>query len=488
MARLVIERTMRTAPGRVGDSTETYHREQNALHYLSMMPEPSQTPMSDETIREVLVELQRCFRVAGRGAVSQVEKGLKLGTGYFKDQRRPDRQRVDLKILFQALDALEIDSSEFFASVLGPADPIKRFKAEAALLSRKKKMPRALVLEAERDEATVEGVLPDLAALDGLRHANPSLAMRRGRALIRRITASHLPVLLAIYASACRVAGRLEEAQMVLARVLELAEERGDEGQLGDALLRAGYVAAARAEAHDALALAEKATLVFVRSGDLAGIGRALTDQGHWLVHLDRPRRAYQSFLTALEYLPENGDAALQRNRVSCFSNLGMLHLQLGNLEAAQRYARRARENSRGADHAVQGMLVAQQAFFDRRAGRYRRAEELFREALDMLQPVSPLDAALCGVELTRVQLQRGKAARARATARALMPLVEPLERTPLAAAALTELLRHALAGHGLTTAVLTKVARGLEAGRARPGIGRSRTGRPGAGARRSRS
>ena len=88
------------------------------------------------------------------------------------------------------------------------------------------------------------------------------------------------------------------------------------------------------------------------------------------------------------------------------------------------------------------------------------------RFSLEILRPVMPIDAALSSVELVRYQLQQSRIADAYRTAKAMMVLVQPLRRNRLAAAALTELLRCALTGRGLSAAFLDRVARGLERGR----------------------
>ena len=62
----------------------------------------------------------------------------------------------------------------------------------------------------------------------------------------------------------CRGLGKMEEAQIVLAHSLELAEERDDPALLADLYQRASYIMAHRSEAQAALALSERATLNYV--------------------------------------------------------------------------------------------------------------------------------------------------------------------------------------------------------------------------------
>ncbi len=439
--------------------------------------------MAEDPIRSVLLELQRRFRVAGRGSVARVEQQLRLGAGYFKDQRRPDRQRIDLKILFQALDALAVPPAEFFAVVLGPTDAATTFRYEAAALrKRRRRLPAVLNAVRARNRAAAKGAGtpeadPDVdpAALDRLRIENPKLAMRRIRALIPRVDDTRLVALLGVYASACRATGGLDEAQMVLGLALELAERYRDPAARGDLLQRAGYVVANRGDYEGAHALAENATLVFVQLGDSIGIGRSLIDQGIWSGLLGHSRRSLRSLQAALKFLPQPGDAgagaldpSVRRSRASCLISTGVVYRRLGDLDAAWEYAERAHAESDALDRNQYGKLLALQAAMARDLGHEESAEHLFREALALQHRISPLDTALCGIDLARLQLQRRRVADAYTTAKALVPLVVPLEKSPVAAA-LTELLRCALAGRGLTMTLLEHVRRGLYRERARP-------------------
>ncbi len=472
----------------------------------------SEEPISsEELIRKVLAELQRRFRLAGRGTVGRVERQLGLGAGYFKDQRRPGRQRFDLKILFKALDALGVEPAEFFASILGSADPVDAFKAEAAVLRRVKSEPRILALEHQRArrggpsrrQLDLEETVSELEVLDGLRYQDPGLAMRRTRPLVEQVADSQVPLVLGVYASASREAGHHDEAQVVLARALDLAEELHDYEVRGDLLLRAGDVMAARGEVEIAYALAERASLTFAKSGNLAGIGRSLVDQGIWLGFLDRPRKALRALRAARSYFPadtpdsdEEPAPLIQRSRFLCLLSLGLLHRRQGDLEAARRILEEAGRETRGVNKGLVGRLLELQASIARQAGRHPEAESLWRQAFEVFQPIDPLDAALCGVELARLQLHQAKAVEADGTVQALLPLLEPLETNPVASDALAELVRSALtgprqagprqagprqAGQGLSPALLQRVAQKLEAARA-PGSGLLAEGRPAEG------
>lgn len=438
--------------------------------------------MAQELIRKILIELQRRFRVAGRGSVTRVEQELGLSAGYFKDQRRPERQRFDLKILLRALAALKVSPAEFFASVFGSADPLEIFKAEGNTLRRKKSQPpRLLVLESQRRPGN-SGDDADLEALDGLRHDDPARVIREARALIGTVPDVQVPQLLGIYASACRAQGRSDEAIILLTRALDCAAEQGNQAALGDLLLRAGYIFAERGQCEMACALAERAALIFARSGDLVGIGRSMLDQGMCFFHMNRPREAAQTMSIALEYLEETGgstsETLLQMSRWSCMMNLCIIYRSLDELDLAESYARQAREPSRGlGQKRLLGRVVALEAAIARDAGRGEQAEALYREAFETFRSVDALDTALCGIELVRIQLRLNHTSDAYQTAKAMMPLLEPLEKNRVASAALTELLRSALTGRGLSEALLRSVATGLQKGQKKSGRHHRRIG-----------
>jgi tetratricopeptide (TPR) repeat protein len=422
---------------------------------------------AEERIEIVQAALQRRFRIAGRGSVNRVQRELRLGAGYFKNQRRSGRRRVDLKILFRALEALEVDSAEFFAAVLGPADPVDSFKTEAAALLRGARQPPAILVHTANRSAEEESEEVDLAALEALRNENPRRLIRRIRLLVPRVEERQLPELLGIYASAARALGKMEEAQIVLAHAIELAEERDDPALLADLLQRASYVMAHGSQADKALALSEKATLHYVRLGDLAGIGKTLVDQGVWHGYLEHTDEELVSFLSALHYLPAASERPdVRKNRFSCLMNLGITYRKLDDPERAGRYAAMASEVAGDVGPKLYGKLLWLEAAIARESGRVAEAEGLYRQALEVLGPVVPIDAALSSVELVRFQLGQGRAADAYSTAKELMVLVQPLENHRLASAALTALLRCALTGRGLSAAFLDRVARGLEQGR----------------------
>ncbi len=425
------------------------------------------TATAEERITRLQEALQRRFRAAGHGSIQRVQQALHLGEGYFKDQRRPDRRRIDLRVLFRALDELEVEPADFFADALGTVDPLTVFLSQAAGLRRKGRLPRILELERQRVGDETERAEP--AELETLERASSRRVLRRAHALVQRLEAGQVPELLGIYASACQRLGRFDPAQMVVARALELAAELKTKSYPG-LLQRAARVVSARGDHQGAVALSEKATLAYVTGGDLVNVGRTLVDQGTWFATQGRFRRAIRAFDSALgSYLSAAGEGTdVRRHRFSCLMNLGSCHLELGELDAARRYAALAREQSAGVGPAANGRLLWLQASIAGRRGQLQEAEEHLGEAAEIYRPVAPVESALASVERVRLQLLGGRTAEVYDTARTMTRLLEPLKDDRAASAAVAELLRCALTGRGLTIKLVDRVERGIRKGQGR--------------------
>ena len=425
--------------------------------------------LGEHPIKKVQAELQRQFRLAGKGSVSRVQQQLGLGKRYFQNQRNRC-QKFDLRVLFDALRALEVDAAQFFTTVLGPTDCMAAFRGEAAALRRRRKrLPRILVLESQRPPEGSGSSEIDLAELDALRYDDPKRTMACATAQISEIDEQLVPTLLGIYGSACRIMGRLDEAQVVLGRALDLAEELEDAEAVADLTLRCGYVAADRGHFELAYSLAERATLESSRLGDLLGVAKALVEQGNWSFCLGRYRQALSSYRAALKFLPETDTREVRRNRLCCLMNSGITLHKLGDLVRAEDFARRARSASDGVGGLLLGNLAAFQAAIAKERGESETAEKYFRESIEIFAELSPVDTAFSVVELCRLHLDRGQPSEAATTARMLLPFVEHFEKTPLICSYVTDLLRCAVSGYGLTSALLDQVTQGLKKGRAQP-------------------
>lgn len=421
-------------------------------------------------IQKLQDELQRRFRIAGRGSVTRVQEKLQLGGGYFRDLRRPERQRLDLRVLVGALEVLGVEHAEFFSSVFGSADPVDSFLAEAAELRRKMRRPPQILKQIEdlADRPAARGKISPLDSetleqFDALRRDSPREAMRQIRQAISMAPANQLPRLLGSYGSACRFAGRTDEAQVVVAKAISLANEAQDLVARADLLQRAAYIVGARIEHERALTILEKAIITYAQLGDTVGIGRVLIDQGNSYSYLGHHEKALTLYQRGLDLLPENVTGAMVTSRVSAQFNLAVACMELDRLDDAMSYAAEARKGIASQGKIAEGKTVWLEASIAKAQGHQEKTETFLSQALEIFRDLDPLTAALVAVDLVRAQLYFGKPLKAYATAKAMISLLKPLESHPIAAVAITDMARCALEGKGLTEEFLEKVTSGLQ-------------------------
>lgn len=421
---------------------------------------------AEEFLERIQTELQRRFRAAGSGSVGRVERSLELAQGYFRDQRRPGRRRVDLKVLHDALAELGVEISEFFASVLGTVDPAELFQTRSKGLERKR---RSNVLQtlAERNGSVEEGLTTvevDFDALDAQRDTNPAAVRRTARELVGRVAERDLPRLLGIYGSACRALGQLDEAQVVLARALSMVCRERQPALAGELLLRCASLAADRTAYDEAIPLTEQALVCYAKADDPVGIGKALLNQGMAHGCMERSDEELRAFHSALGFLPSDSERLdVVRSLFSCRMNLAVAYRKRDDLVTAQQFAAAAEELGQHVGPALFGKLVWLRGSMARQQEHYAEAEDHLQRALEIHRDVAPVVTALLAVEVVQVQMLQGHTRRAHETARMMASLLRPLEGHPLGSAAITELVRCALSGRGLSLAFLEKLAEGIE-------------------------
>lgn len=417
---------------------------------------------SEQLIERVHHELQQRFRIAGHGSVMRVQNALKLNSAYFRDLRRPGRSHFDLRVLLDALDVLEIAPSDFFASVFGGSDVLDVFCGEAMILFRRlRRRVSILELEESHDDERPpaiedEAARTELVKLNSERRSDPSRVLRRTRTLINKVSRRMVPRVLAVHASAFRVMGRLDEAQMVLGRAIDRSRERGQGEVVAELALRAGYVLADRGEYQRAIDMSQRATVLYADNGDILGVGKSLVERGIWLFGLGEMEHALEVFQGALEPLATvdlESDLEARIYYASCLLSIARTHLLLGDLDPARQRAAEAREFSH--DTGLEPDLVWMQASIAQEQGDLAAAERFLCEAVELYTPVAPLNTALATVELARLQLAQSRVDDSYQTAKTMLTVIGELEQTPLVSAALTEVLRIVLAGRGLTLTLL---------------------------------
>ncbi len=78
---------------------------------------PPRAVDSKPWIHRVHLVLQQIFRRAGQGSVKRVEAALEISEGSFRQWRR--RGRLELDMLFRALEELEVPPAVFWVEVFG---------------------------------------------------------------------------------------------------------------------------------------------------------------------------------------------------------------------------------------------------------------------------------------------------------------------------------------------------------------------------------
>lgn len=436
---------------------------------------------TDALLLAIHRELQRRFRAAGPGTIGQIEASLELSRGYFRDQRRSDRLRIDLRVLLRALELLGVDRAEFFSAVLGSSDPVLRFRNEGLLLrNRRQKGVPILDTVERRGSASPQTLRLDLAALDNDRFDRPRDVERKIRIKISKVDASQIVPLLGIYGSTCRSLGKVSRAHSVLAKALELAETEPPK-VIAELLLRSASVLGDQGRFRYAAELAEKAVTHFALAGDRLGIAKALLKLGMAQGCAGLQEEEIRSFEAALRYLERLADdmptadgtsidhqedgtelvmqrraenLELQRNRFAVLTNLALARHQRQEFEMAEALAHRAEEAAENLGPILTGKLIWLRGTIAWQLNRLSEAEMHLRRAFELHRSGAPLSSALIAVDLVKVQLQQGHADEATATARAMTALVSALERHPVALAAITQLIRSTLEGRELSSAV----------------------------------
>lgn len=419
----------------------------------------NQCMKSDDVIQQVNAELQNRFRAAGHGSVARVQEALGLNGAYFRDLRRRERRHFDLRVLIDALEVLDVKPADFFVRVFGASNPIDTFCFEASLLARRGRQPTVLNIEPKPDGSSLDD--EDLRRLDGERRENPGRVIRRVRGLIPNASGSQRLFLLGIHASACRVAGRLDEAHVVVAHALDMARDSEDKAMTAELLLRGSYILADRGEYTRAIELTEQASLIYLDIGDFVGLGKSQADRASVLGPMGRVSEAITVLEAALGHLPVDSERKdIQTYRAACLLNLARGHLQLGHLEETEDYALRARRAAVGTH--LEAELAWMQASIAKQRGKLDAAEDFLSEVIELYRPVAPLNTALATLELTRLLLDRDKVRESYETAKTMTLVIGDLESNPLASAVVTEVLRIVLAGNGLTKSLLYSAIRHL--------------------------
>lgn len=432
----------------------------------------------ESTFDRIMQTLKAEFDDRGRGSIARTERALKLRDGYFRKNRSARSFRLEKLAAY--LEVMDVDPGSFFrrafedsdlaeAERQADTDPIASFLTEARSIPRGKaarllnkvdslRLHNSLQMLSEADRKLLD-------RLDDKRYEDHAACAAEAEKLCRRALERHHVKMVAralgIRASALRLGGQLNRAQLHLTSALRLARRHRLRDVEADLLQRVIYVVADRGEHQQALAIADRSLVLYEDLQDVAGIGKAQVDRGAMLFRLGDYEQAQEAYEVALRHLPE----ALPRYRWSALQSLACTHLATGRVDAADRRLEEAAPYRPAGGHHV-GRLAWLRARIARERHDYATAERLYREALVIFADF-PGDAVLASIELVRLYMVCGRIQDARQLARGMRALVFDLPDNNVLGAAAWQLARAEMLG-GLTVELVDKVAKEIEGGRAR--------------------
>ena len=403
--------------------------------------------------------LDQEIRSRGRGAIRAVDRATGHSEGWW--QHRAESGNITVRQLLKVLDHLGLDPVGFVRRALG---------AEGGLeLDRPRGEPPEIVAKAwQRVRSGAEGSgvgATYLDTLDQQRYQQPGEVVKLTLWAVDHAELELLPHLLGVAGSAWRLLILLDEAEHAIHAGIEIAEQRGDRATVGNLLQRLSYVLADKGDREEALRLAERAAVIFLRCGDRFELGKALVAQGIWLYYLDRTTEAIETHEIALDHLPRDPS----RPRCAAFQCMGLAHQRLGNLNAAKESAIAAEAAATANDDRVIGKLLWLRARIHADLEELDQAALLFGEVIAIFRELHHGETALATCELVRVQLLLERPEDAYQAATAMRVLLEPLRHNKIISAAIGDLLRSGRTG--LTLALVQRVMARIEDERQRSQI-----------------
>ncbi|MCB1058547.1 MAG: tetratricopeptide repeat protein [Acidobacteria bacterium] len=395
--------------------------------------------------------LDREIRSRPHGAIRAMERALGMGRNWWQDRLKGGD--ISLNQFIAVLDHLGLDRVSFLRQHLGKSGGFELDRPTGPV-------PRVVQIALRRFEALEEG--PGLGehfleTLDRQRYDDPAGALRLGEQSVELIELAQLPRLLAIIGSSFRLLLRLDEAEHVFHVGIEIASLAEDPFMPALLARRLAHVFADRADYGRALALTEQVSLVFLYAGNQVNFYRGMVDRGLWLSRLGRPYESISVLTLALDRLPKS-DA---RYRYAAFNILGHKHREIGQLDTALEFAKKAEELSDGLGSFAASKTVWLRADIHTALGEYSEAERALRLVRDELWLSHAAEAALVTCSLVRILLLQGKATEAFAMAATTRVLVEPLRHNKIVSAIIGDLLR--CGRTGLTLALVEKALSRIE-------------------------
>ena len=345
------------------------------------------------------------------GEITRVLKTLGHEESYLRKYRHRDNcESVKLGKAGALLEAGDIPP-EIFGPRAFPEgyDPLARFRSEAMVLERRSRVPKVLLAIREHQTA---GDLADApynaraAEIDELwqeRITDPTRAGRRASSMARYGTERPFVArALGVWGAVLRMRGDLNTATIVLGDAIELAE--GYPRILAELAQRAAYVISQRARPQEAVDLVDRALVLYVRSADMIGAGRALVDSGKFLARCGTNDHAIDAYTSALGVLP----AGENHNRCTAHHGLALVFAELGRLRDADHHLGQALDSAPPLSKIEAARFSWLRARIAQAHGEPTRALILFEKTISLLEE-SPVDYALATTELLILKLHAGE-------------------------------------------------------------------------------
>ena len=417
---------------------------------------------ADRLYRRLLRHAEFVRADRGKGRLSEIDLLSGRSRGYFARILAGEIAQFNIHQLLKMLLVLGVDTRGFFAEAFGvcaerlmwelasenshQVEYLKKrlrwAKAGNLKISRARLRHQVWELE-ERRMRERAAVKEETFQLSGV------LASAYGSHEILELRCEVFGVLGAIH----RTQGVLSSAAYCLGEALRISTRLAEKGlderaqrSRAKTLQRVGDLAADTGELEHASTLLEAARELYLKLSDSRGVGRTLVDLGVIEGKSERHGEALEKFGQSLEVLPEDD----MRQRFTALQGSGLCHLELGDIERAERFLDQALEvaamsGSRGLMsfplwlrskiHCARGELA--QAVRD-----LREIQRLYLEGSS-----HPLDLALVSLEIARLLWLQGNGEGLQELTSEMMPLLGRLEKSPLVLAAIEEFLVTALRG-----------------------------------------
>ena len=405
----------------------------NNRRVMARKPKNRDTP-GERRVRRIHQIVKARIREGGPGFGARLAEELGVSEGWIRDRRSVGS--FETGYLFDVLDFIGLDPVRVIRQV-AESDPTE-------ILDPPPGKPTEVVHRAWMRLATEDGdgagevSAEELEKLEGMRYEDPEKCVRLALEAVERVAHEDLPRLLGLLGSAWRVLGKLRDAEHAIYASWQIALYKENHLAAAQAVQRMAYVAVGRGDEQEALRISKEAVILYSMLGDLTSMGKAFVDVGVCFNYLGHPEESILAQKTALRLLP----VSEKRNRFSALQNLGRNYEDLGDYHKAKQYAQRARDYTADVEPALLAKLVWLQARISLKLRQWPEADAQLREVIELLGPSCPLETALASTERVRLQLVMGRPHDAYEIVQTMFKLVESLEDSPVASAAILELFR----------------------------------------------